>query len=191
MKHWYYTLIACLLALTSQAQSAQFGLTVVSQQTGAPNGQLSFQLLAVAQEAGPAAYSVQLESPTFALGSNPAARSAALIAPSVRLGDTVRTTVAVQYDLNRLPFSLEKMEVKLVDPAGNLVGTAPAFVFFTPYNTVELWNRTDLDKLNRVWDVPNSGSVPARQYVNPSTIPASDLYSSRSALRVENMVVPG
>ena len=102
---------------------------------GAPTGQLSFQVLTVAQGAGLANYSVQVESPLFALSTQPTT----LVAPSkpsVQAGDTLRSTVTVQYDVNRLPFFLSKMEIKLVDPAGELVATAPAFVFFTPYNLI-------------------------------------------------------
>ena len=42
MKNWYLTLFACLLAFGSRGQADPFGLTVVSQETPAGSGTLSF-----------------------------------------------------------------------------------------------------------------------------------------------------
>ncbi|RFP64710.1 hypothetical protein D0N36_12465 [Hymenobacter lapidiphilus] len=129
----------------------------------------------VAQTTGQASYNLHLAESGLPLRNNTAARSYAVFNQYVEPGDTLRSTITVEYDVNRIPFALEKLLVRLVNPAGDLVASAPAFVFFTPYQTVEVWNRTDLDNLNRVWDVPNTGVAPTRRYVSERDIPLSDL----------------
>ncbi len=145
-------------------------------------------MLAVAQGSGLANYHVRLASPSLKL-ANPVST-----VQDVAEGDTLRATVAVSYDPNNTPYSLEKLEVELVDPDNHVLASVPAFVYFTPYKTVELWNRYDLDGLKRVWDAADPAGPVSRPYVDRNAIPLSDLSDQELAdpeFRYKRRSIPG
>lgn len=90
-------------------------------------------------------------------------------------GDSIMGTMQVLYDLNALPYYDQRLYLQLEDASTLEMETeVEVAVYFTPYNSVEIWNMLDYDKLKRIWDNP-AANPPQRIYVNPASIPQSDL----------------
>lgn len=94
-------------------------------------------------------------------------------------GDSIPFNLAINYNINNLPFFPVKFEFEL-----KVVGsinqdtifiTDEFYVFFTPYNTVEIWNLYDYTNLRRRWLNPDLVSDTSRVYINPSDIPVSNI----------------
>jgi hypothetical protein len=94
-------------------------------------------------------------------------------------GDSIPFNLAINYNINNLPFFPVKFELEL-----KVVGsinqetifiTDEFYVFFTPYNTVEIWNLYDYTNLRRRWLNPDLVSDTSRVYINPSDIPVSNI----------------
>jgi len=69
----------------------------------------------------------------------------------------------------------------------------PVYVYFTPYETVEVWSAEDFDGLQRIWNSP-SDRTGRRRALARETIPASDLTESELAspgMRVRLASLPG
>jgi len=84
--------------------------------------------------------------------------------------DTATATLKLRYDRHDLPYTYRRFKLCTVDEAGRISGNANVFVYFTPYDTVEVWNEDDFENLNRRWDGLQKNELP-RQAVPRSELP--------------------
>ncbi|MBP6639754.1 MAG: T9SS type A sorting domain-containing protein [Bacteroidia bacterium] len=91
--------------------------------------------------------------------------------------DTVRKTLLFQYPTSALPFyPIQMTFVVLTSPETEDFVTTISCIYFTPYNTVEIWSFADFINLPRTWYFPNSSS-PTRVYIYEDSIPVSNIPS--------------
>lgn len=91
-------------------------------------------------------------------------------------GDSAMCEIEIEFDTAALPFYPVGFDLQLVTHKHNDTMLRHAFastkVYFTPYNTVEVWNMQDFNRLPRVWENPLD-TPPTRIYVHPDSIPTS------------------
>ena len=100
-------------------------------------------------------------------------------------GDSISWTISITYPTTNLPFYPQEIYIKqyankfiqtydINDTIYDEVSTT-AMVYFTPYNTVELWNLSDFQNLKRSWlyyeDNPNAQRI----FIDSTDIPESNL----------------
>ncbi len=107
------------------------------------------------------------------LNHTPEKNYAVIDRKGVAARDTVQVALTVSYNAAAKPFGLENLTLRYLDGAGTQLAAAPAFLYFTPYNTLEVWSRDGLDSLKRVWDTPTN--TPTRQAATKASVPVSDL----------------
>jgi len=95
--------------------------------------------------------------------------------------DTLNIKITVNYPINQIPFYATNFQIiSSYYSAINdsiLEKSIKGKIYFTPYNTVEIWNSTDFYDLPRKWlelDT-NSTTQPQRISINKNKIPRSDL----------------
>ncbi|MBI3232827.1 MAG: hypothetical protein HYZ42_02105 [Bacteroidetes bacterium] len=96
-------------------------------------------------------------------------------------GDSIYATVRIAYDVDSLPYYPKMLSLVCegVD-SGNIPTRKEVSVvlYFTPWNSLEIWDKYDYDELPRRWDQPNTGEAePARVYINKNTLPISTALS--------------
>ncbi|MBI4600839.1 MAG: hypothetical protein HY721_02655, partial [Planctomycetes bacterium] len=100
----------------------------------------------------------------------------------------------VAYAADRRPFSYRRLWLGLRAPGiPRPVVSEPVYVYFTPYETVEVWSAEDFDGLQRIWSSPGDRTG-RRRVLSREAIPASDLTESELAVpgaRVELASLPG
>ncbi|MBC6700263.1 LamG domain-containing protein [Hymenobacter puniceus] len=109
----------------------------------------------------------------FAFDASEANRSTALTA-----GATQTNNLYLTYDRRRLPFYPVEVKVMMehTDEAGKVQQYNRAcYVYFTPYNTVEVWDQLDYKKLRRMWLTDDGRTFENRQSVAQQDIPVSDI----------------
>lgn len=62
-------------------------------------------------------------------------------------------TFEFNFDVNNTPFSVKEVMVDISYIQNNTTENSSIsfYVFFTPYNTIEIWNEEDFENLDRVW----------------------------------------
>ena len=98
-------------------------------------------------------------------------------------GDSVVFSFTLSFpDTNNLPFYPQYVEMKLLtngkDSSFQTIIMAGK-VYFTPYNSVEIWNLTDFYDLKRNWLAEDS-IAPPRIYIHRDSIPQSNLGNDMS-----------
>jgi hypothetical protein len=94
-------------------------------------------------------------------------------------GDSIPFNLTLNYNLANLPFFPVKVEMQV--NSKRLYSNEPSpvkipfYIFFTSYNTVEIWNITDFANLKRRWLNPLAVSDTNRVYIAPSNIPVSNI----------------
>ena len=120
------------------------------------------------------------------------------------LGDTIDFTFNITYNQNNLPFGYR--EITAVIPGTNGRITQRVYIYFTPYNTIEIWNGEDFVNLKRVWFPPiavGSDLDTQRIFIDRDSIPVSDLPDlpdipdssvideSTDTIEINTFVIPG
>lgn len=91
-------------------------------------------------------------------------------------------TIRVFVNTFQLPFFYQKLKVGIRDnETQKVISSEYAYVYFTPWNTVEVWGTHDWELLKRVWDSPSGPVSPARVAVNLQEVPVSDLTDAEMA----------
>ncbi|HHG83370.1 MAG TPA: hypothetical protein ENJ82_01370, partial [Bacteroidetes bacterium] len=109
-------------------------------------------------------------------------------------GNTVSRSVQVFYQPTLRPYHLQKLKVGLMnDRTQKLVTWEYVYIYFTPYNTVEVWNLEDFEMLKRVWS-SSEGTSLQRVYVDQQGLPVSDLSDAdyaNDSIPKRNVLVSG
>jgi hypothetical protein len=88
-------------------------------------------------------------------------------------GANIPLTLPIIY--RKIPFYYQKAKVLLVSKNNHVASSANIYLYFTPYQTVEVWNEEDFDKLPRIWASPDKNNQPIPTRIKKSDIPLSDL----------------
>lgn len=89
-------------------------------------------------------------------------------------GDSFTHSITLNYDQNNLPYYPADVVLAFNDSLKR-----KAKLYFTPYNSLEVWDIGDYTTLNRTWIDPTSvETTPNRISVSQASIPVSDLPSS-------------
>lgn len=84
-------------------------------------------------------------------------------------GDSITLSLSFNYNPNYLPYSYRALRIEVQNNANELIGLEKPMVYFTPYNTLEVWNYDDFLDLKRSWDSPEEGLLTASRatYIHP------------------------
>ncbi len=112
------------------------------------------------------------------------------------VGDSALVTTSVNYPVNNLPYYPDQIDVTVhshsAQGARNTKATQ-VVVFFTPYNTIELWNKYDYLNLPRQWNQPTTGVAPTRVYISKDSLPVStrlpNTDTTKTVYEIENEYV--
>ncbi|CAN5877500.1 hypothetical protein BH11BAC7_BH11BAC7_15210 [soil metagenome] len=174
MKKIFIISLALLGSLSMSATHQSFcSMLPVSSETGNISGSLSFQLKYLINE--PVTFGSQ---PSFILPdrswsistTNSSSRFGNI---SYLPGDTFSVWVNFNYNAASLPFYAQTIQIIQQDASARS-SRAEVKIYFTPYNTVEIWSVPDFCNLKRTWMAP-SGIAMQRQYVHPDSIPQSNI----------------
>jgi len=91
-------------------------------------------------------------------------------------GDSIQLALCFNYNSNYLPFSYRALRIEIGDGDDNL-NVEKTFVYFTPYNTLEIWSYDDFLDLKRTWDSPEEGLLTSNRdnNIHPDSIPTSNI----------------
>jgi hypothetical protein len=88
--------------------------------------------------------------------------------------------VQLAYPAVSLPFYPQTISVSIAvtsvkDTAVKEIIVSKGKVYFTPYNTVEIWRLADFHNMDRVWLAEGSNIDTTRKYISKNSIPASNI----------------
>lgn len=94
--------------------------------------------------------------------------------------DSVIVTISVVYPINNIPFFVQPIEIKnTIETTNTFIDiteiTYSAMIYFTPYNTIEIWNLEDFHSLPRRWYYPHNSKSQNRIFIPKSNIPVSNI----------------
>ena len=91
-------------------------------------------------------------------------------------GQTTTATINVNHPTSNLPYYPTSVDLKVkthkYNETENKISPVTVKVYFTPYNSVEIWDMHDFIKLPRVWAL-SLATPPARVSIARTAIPAS------------------
>ena len=90
--------------------------------------------------------------------------------------DTLIKPITIDFDTTALPYSYTKVNIAIsykIHGHEHLSST-DIYLYFTPWRTVEVWNRSDFAQLKRVWE-HNSSNTTAKPYINVGQLPATNI----------------
>ena len=88
----------------------------------------------------------------------------------------------VSFDPTNLPYYYQEIKI-LLEPRDTIHQKSEniAYIYFTPYNTIEIFNESDFIKSKREW-LPVSNVYPPRTFIHKDSIPLSNITSSDTML---------
>ncbi|HZG01803.1 MAG TPA: hypothetical protein VEY71_12425, partial [Chitinophagales bacterium] len=94
-------------------------------------------------------------------------------------GDSAFRTIIIAHPVDSIPFYAQTIKFNsygLIEGIASRprVATTTANVYFTPYNTVEIWNSVEFANLQRYW-FSDPGQYKTRVYVHPDSIPVTNI----------------
>ncbi len=102
---------------------------------------------------------------------------------SLVVGDSIIFNLNVDYNVDSIPFYPLNFDITFTDSTLNTctnhIENVLAKVYFTPWNTVEVWSLFDFHALKRLWIAPINN--PQRIYIDKNTLPISDIVSDTLA----------
>lgn len=85
-------------------------------------------------------------------------------------GDSLQIdTLSLSYDTSNLPFFLK--EIRMYMLIDSVISMSPVYIYFAPWDTVEIWNDENNPIENRNWLADNNLDTPQRVYIDPDTLP--------------------
>ncbi|MBI4649212.1 MAG: hypothetical protein HY738_22110, partial [Bacteroidia bacterium] len=97
-------------------------------------------------------------------------------------GDSIFATITVNYPSENLPYFVQRIEIRQFiqeqNPDGtgiNIETSVSAMIYFTPYNTIEIWSMQDFTNLPRRWHFPENSNLQERIYIDKSSLPVSNI----------------
>lgn len=95
----------------------------------------------------------------------------------------------IPFDSAKIPFTFDRLKIGLRNKTtGEVDASTIAYLYFTPYRTVEIWNQTDFEGLPRDWTTRATGE--ARIEIPKSRLPTTDLSRTELELgQIETMEV--
>jgi hypothetical protein len=92
-------------------------------------------------------------------------------------GDSINVIVTVQYPVESIPFYSQTIQIlNYADSAAESFEIYTiAKVFFTPYNTIEIWNMEDFSNLPRRWYTEDNAPFRQRLPISKNSIPVSNI----------------
>jgi hypothetical protein len=96
-------------------------------------------------------------------------------------------TITANYNTNALPYYPKQFEVLVSSHNARNEGginMAQIIVYFTPYNSTEIWSRDDFWALPRIWFMPEANAPePARVFIPQNQIPVSDIVPNKDSTK--------
>ncbi|MFA6403393.1 MAG: hypothetical protein WCX31_17485 [Salinivirgaceae bacterium] len=177
MKKLNLLLFAFLLAITSFASNySTYYCNVISHETGSITGSLTVNGYFICDTTTIFTGAMEFNIPT-----GWSATGTSFNGTTGNAGDSLPFQVNITYPTTNLPFFpvmvsvTQKADAWLFPEPGTLydIENTQFQVYFTPYNTVEVWNQYDLKNLNREWLRPELVADTMRVYIPKSKIPVA------------------
>lgn len=91
--------------------------------------------------------------------------------------DTLTKPITIDFDSTALPYSYTKVTVTLAYRmhGHQALASTDIYLYFTPWRSIEVWNRSDFKALQRVWE--SSSSTATKPYISKTNLPSSDIPS--------------
>lgn len=156
----------------SQIREQLFGTIISSEDTIITNFNLNYKIYVND--------TVTLDSLNFTLPNNIAINSYTNITSQQYTdGDSIMFQVNVSHtDTANLPFYPEELALNLHYTntlSDTLCHTIFSKLYYTPYNSVEIWSISDFLSLPRRWHHPSDNPSAQRVYINPNSIPQTNM----------------
>lgn len=184
MKHIYFTTLLLLLTIIGFAQERDHNLIrarIISKEEMTITGSFSFTLEVLAYDTCTLDSIRIVNDGTFLNISfnGSLSKSQNISQPSFSLkyllpGQTSTCIINITHATNNLLYYPEDMGflICLHEQNYNTKSYAGGKVYFTPYNSVEIWDKKDFSKLPRVW-ASKKNPAPARVFIHRDSIPVS------------------
>lgn len=174
---WLLLVVVCFpIALQGQStckHCANVRMYFQSYEEGQIDGQLNVRLYCIAEEAG------TFSLPQFSSDWNHTLQASQSYPENVEMqvGDSLVFDYVMQYDTTSLPYYSVRLEANTTFET--YVEAYPIthtlYLYFTPYNSVEVFDQADYFALRRVWLVGNETTAPSRIFIPKDSIPISDI----------------
>jgi hypothetical protein len=171
-----YILLLLFACTTGKAENRNpFNIFAISNELDSANGSISIKFTYLFNDTitYSDSFAVQLPCASWQLIS-----IGSLSGSSFLPGDSASRTIIVSYPLDSIPFYAHTITVCSYPIVQSKAVSTPlasgsAKVYFTPYNTVEVWNSSEFARLKRYW-FSDKGYKP-RIFVNRDSIPQSNI----------------
>lgn len=173
-------LVAVWIPFALQGQSickhcANVRMYFQSYEEGQIDGQLNVRLYCIAEETG------QFSLPQFSSDWSQTLQANQIYPEKIEMqvGDSLVFDYVMQYDTVTLPYYSVSLQVNTIfeTPDDAYPVTHTLYLYFTPYNSVEVFDQTDYFAQRRVWLVGNEVAAPSRIFIPKDSIPISDIPS--------------
>jgi hypothetical protein len=156
-------------------------LNIISQEVPNLTGKLSLKFELRAFDKIILNHIIKVEINSNSLLSCSQIQPASVFCTQANKGQTIKKEISIFYGRNKIPFYYQKIKLLLVDAVTKrTVTTENAYLYFTPYNTVEIWNSDDFESQKRVWNTPDA-NPPQRMFIQKNKIPVSNLTNAELA----------
>lgn len=166
------------LAAFAQKQEQPFRLKVVSNEINTINSHLKIELCIYADAEVKLNHEVHLQATEgLQLKDHAPDKAYGKIKEYLEAGDSTTISLILNYNKKKLPHNHQDIRLILKSLKPDFASAETwAFIYFTPYKTVETWGQDDFTELKRSWNTTPASKLPTEQvFINRKNIPASDL----------------
>jgi len=180
-----FLLTVCLASLSvlSIAQCAEntykkpFSSRIITNELDSLNGSFEIVLEIEANRNTTYKDSVQLICSNYMTYLPPSSPSNGPIDVEMDSGDVITRSYEFNYDTLNLPFYPKEIQILSLDTniPSDANRLASAFIYFTPWNTIEIFDFHDFINSKRFWLEGIDSLAPSRVYIDKNSLPISDL----------------
>jgi hypothetical protein len=175
---FWLTLSSLPVAAFAQNQDQPYRLKVVSKEINTIDSRMNIDLRIYADADVKLNHEVYLQTtPELRLKDHDPEKAYGKIKEYLEAGDSTTISITINYNKKKIPHHHQdvRLLLKSLKP-GNFPAEAWAFIYYTQYKTIEIWNHDYFGKVKRSWNAAQSEESPTeRVFINRKKIPASDL----------------
>jgi hypothetical protein len=180
MKKLMFWLSLSSLSVTAFAQNQDqpYRLKVVSNEINTIDSHLNIELRIYADAEVKLNHEVRLQSTQeLKLKDHDPGKAYGKIKEYLEAGDSTTISLTINYDRKELPHTHQNIRLLLKGLKPGIPSAESwAFIYFTPYKTIEIWNHDDFGKLKRAWNTAQPEELPIeRVFISRKNVPASNL----------------
>lgn len=175
---FWLALTSLPIAAFAQNQNQPFRIKVVSTEINTIDSRLNIDLRIYADADVKLNHEVHLQSTQgLRLKDHDPEKVYGKIKEYLEPGDSTMISITINYNKKKLPHTHQDIRLLLKGLKPGITSAESwAFIYFTPYKTIEIWNQDDFSKLKRAWNTAQPEELSTeRVFISRKNIPASDL----------------